>query len=524
MQELTEKQKPSIGEMLLDYDLITQEHLARALDRQVQKGGRLGSILEDMGYVDDDTLLNILSKQYNLPFINLFEVKIPPDVMRLVPFELVRSFQVLPLNKSGNTVSLAMISPDNMDAIKNVELAAGCAVKPYIVSLYQMDKAISRFEKEGYGNVPFDGEQLREGEFRVESKIPGIYTLLRLVPDFKATDLYLTAGAPPGLRINNEFKRLSMPKITTAQMRDFLYDILKKGQMEEFERDKELDFVLSLKDTGRFRITLYKQRNSVSLSARLIFENIPSIKELCLPEWITGHIMKPQGLILIAGLPGNGKAATISALVDVINSTRKCNIVTLEDPIEYLHRHKKSNVNQREIGIDTESFSAGLKHVTRQGADVIVMSELRDTESIVMALNAAETGHLVISAMTSLNTITALDRIINVFPQNQQPQIRIQLADTLLLVLSQKLIPQKEGDGKILAYEKLTGSSRVRNLIREGKTVNIKSLMQVASEDMLSIDRSIAKLCFEGRITFEEGLKFADMPSYYQDLIRTGNV
>jgi twitching motility protein PilT len=524
MQDLTEKQRSRIGEMLLDDDLITQEQLAKALDSQIQRGGRLGSILEDMGYVDNDTLLNVLSKQYNLPFINLFEVKIPPDIMRLVPFELVRTYKVLPLNKSGDTVSLAMISPDNMDVIKNVELASGCAVRPVIVSLYQMDKAISRFEKEGYGDIPFDGEQLREGKVRVENKIPGIYTLLRLIPDFRATDLYLTAGAPPGLRINNEFKRLSMPVITTAQMRDFLYDILKKGQMEEFERDKELDFVLSLKDTGRFRINLYKQRNSVSLSARLIFENIPSVKELCLPEWINDHIMKPQGLILIAGLPGNGKAATISALVDVINSTRKCNIVTLEDPIEYLHKHKKSNVNQREIGIDTESFSTGLKHVTRQGADVIVISELRDTESIVMALNAAETGHMVISAMTSLNTITALDRVINIFPQNQQPQIKVQLADTLLLVLSQKLIPRKEGYGKILACEKLTGSSRVRNLIRDGKTVNIKALMQVASEDMLSIDRSLAKLCFEGRIAFEDGLKFADTPSYYQDLIRTGNV
>ncbi len=508
--------------MLLDYDLITQEQLAIALDRQIQSGGRLGSILKDLGYVDNETLLHVLSKQYNLPFINLFEIKISPEILKLIPLELVRSYRVLPLKKYDNTVSLAMVTPNDISALKNVELTTGCAVKPYIVSSGQMDKAINLFEKEGYGDY-FNGELLGEEKVTVESKIPDIYALLRLVPDFKATDLYLAAGAPPSLRINNELKRLSMPNITTAQMRDFMYDILKKEQMEEFEKRNDLDFALSLKDTGRFRINFYKQRNSVSLSAHLIFEKVRSVEELLLPEDITDYILKPQGLILVTGLHGNGKTATISALVDVINSSRKCNIVTLEDPIEYLHNHKKSNVNQREIGIDTETFSEGLKHVTRQGADVIVISELRDAESIAIALNAAETGHLVISSITSLNTITVLDRMINIFPQNQQPQIRLQLADTLHLVLTQKLIPRKEGEGRILAYEKLIGSSRVRNLIREGKTSNIRSLMQVASEDMLSLDRSLARLCIAGRISFEDGLKFADMPAYYQDLIRTGN-
>lgn len=523
MNDLIRRQKPRIGEILLDYGFIDQEQLAKALDRQIQYGGRLGSIIEEMGYVDDDMLLNILGKQYNLPHVNLFEVKVSPEILNILPFEQVRSLGILPFRKSDDTLSLAMVDPLDKDAIRDVESAVSGTVSPFIVSRYQMDKVIRSFEEEGYGSMLFDGEKLRDEKAVAESRIPDIYTFLKLIRDFSATDLYLSAGSPPSMRISNELKRLSMPKISSAQMRDFVYDILTENQREEFEIRKELNIVISVTDTGRFRINLFKQRNSISLSARLMFEYISSVKELGLPGWITDYVMKPQGLILIAGLPGTGKSATISALVEVINSSRRCNIITLEDPVEYLHKHKQSNVNQREIGIDTESLASGLKHVLKQGADVIVISELRDAESISIALNAAETGCLVISAMTTLNTITALDKIINVFPLNLQPQIRMQLADTLLLVFSQKLIPGKEDSGKVLAYEKLIGSNRVRNLLREGKMVNIRSLMQVASDDMMSVDRGIARLCLDGKISFEEGLKISDSPSYFQDLIRTGS-
>lgn len=523
MQDLAGKHKPRLGEILLDYDLITQEQLAKALDRQMLAGGRLGSILEEMGYVGDDMLLSVLGRQHDLPFVNLFEATVSPDVLRLVPFDQVKSLKILPLNKSNNIVFVAMVDPDDATAIQRIESSVGGEVKPYIVPHHQMDKAISRFEEEGYGNAYFEGEKLKHEKVSFESKIPGIYTLLKLLADFKATGLQLTAGASPCMRVNNELRRLSMPKISAGQMREFAYEILKREQIEEFEKRKELDFVLPLAGTGRFRISLYKQRNSISLSARRMLEGIPSLKELNIPDWITDYAMKPQGLILVTGLSGDGKATTLSALVDLINSNRKCNIVTLEDPIKYLHKHKLSNVNQREIGIDTESFAEGLKHILRQAPDVIVISDLRDTESIAAALIAAETGHLVIGAMTSLNTTSAIDRILNIFPQNRQPQIKMQLADTLLLVLAQRLIPRKGDDGKVLAFEKLAGSSRVRNLIRDGKIINIRSLMQVASEDMLSIDRSIAKLCLEGRIRFEDGLEFADTPSYFQDLIRTGS-
>jgi twitching motility protein PilT len=210
-------------------------------------------------------------------------------------------------------------------------------------------------------------------------------------------------------------------------------------------------------------------------------------------------------------------------LINIINSNRRGNIVTLEDPIEYLHKHGLCNVNQREIGIDTESFAEGMRHIVRQDPDVIVVGDLKDTESIMIALNAAESGHLVITSINSLNTTTALEKMINIFPENQRPQIRIQLADTLLLGISQALIPTLEDDEKrILAYEKLTNSPRVSKLVREGNITNIRSLMQVVSEDMSSLEISLASLCLEGMISFENGLRFAGSPAQYKELFKTG--
>ena len=516
------KQKSRIGELLLDYGLITQDQLSRALDSQIQSGRRLGSVLEEMGYLDNDTLLNVLSKQYGLPFVNLFEVNVPPDTLKLLPFEQVKSFNILPFKKSNDTLSLAMVDPHNVTAIQNVEFAIGGSVKPFVVPHSQMDKAISSFEKEGYGDMLFEGEKLKKGKVLVESRLPNILSLLKLMLDFKASDLHLVAGAPPSMRVDGDLKRLSMPAVSSAQMKDFISEIVAKEKMEEFERTNELDFVLSLSDIGRFRMNVYKQRNSIALSAGLIYDSIPSIAKLNLPEWIVDYALKPEGLILIGGLAGQGKTTTASALVNVINTHRRCNIVTLEDPIKYLHRHNKSNVNQREIGIDTESFAAGLSHVMRQDPDVIMIGDLRDPESIAIALNAAETGHLVIGTIHSLNTVTAIDKILNIFPKHQLPQIRMQLADTLQLLFSQKLIPRKDGEGRIVAYEKLTNSARVENLIKEGNSSNIKSLMQIAADDMMSIDQCLAKLCFEGKISFEDGLRFADNPTYHKELIKAG--
>lgn len=521
-KEKGKNSKSRFGEILLEYGIITHEQLKKALRRQAQIGGHIGSILEEMGYLDEDSLLSFLSKQLNISPVNLLEVKIPPGVLNLLPFEKVKTFKVLPIKETGSRVTLAMANPNDINAIQDVEFALGRRVEPVIVPFYQIEKVIAYFEKEGYGNKTFEGGVLKAKITTVEAKTPDVYSLLKQVLDYKATDLHITAGVPPSLRIDNDIKRLSMPAVTPEQVKELAFGVLTREQREHFEREKEIDFAISLPDKGRFRVNIYQQRNSVSFAARLIVEDIPSIDKLFLPKWITDFALRTQGFILITGPSGHGKTTTAAALVDVINSKRKCNIVTLEDPIEYLHRHKKSNVNQREIGVDTESFAKGVKHIFRQNPDVIVIGEMRDPESIAIALTAAETGHLVISTLHSLNATTAIDRIIDIFPGNQQHQVRLQFADSFLLVFSQRLVPKKEGEGRILAHEKMINTYRVRHLIREGKTNSIRSLMQVMSEDVMSIDRSLATLYIDGKIKLEDGLKFADNATYYQELVKIG--
>lgn len=224
-------------------------------------------------------------------------------------------------------------------------------------------------------------------------------------------------------------------------------------------------------------------------------------------------------MILISGPAGHGKTTTLATLIDIINTHRRCNIISLEDPIEFLHKHKNSNVNQREIGHDTRSFYEGLKHVFRQSPDVIVVGELRDTGSFEIALHAADTGHLVFSTLNASNTTSTIERIINMFPPHQQNLIRTKLADSLLLVFSQRLIPLKKGDGRILAHEKLINSFRIKNFIREEKTHQIRSQMQSETEDYTSIDISLARLYRAGLITLEHGILFADNEQFFRELI-----
>lgn len=521
-QKTTEKRRPLLGEILLEQGLITAEQLKRALKSQIQAFDRLGSVLVEMGYLDNDSLLNILSKQHSVPSVDLFRVNIPTEILNLIPYEKVRSFKVLPIKRENNVLHLAMVDPNDIGAVQDIEFATGLRVKPYVAPAYQIESAIEMFDRWGYGKEAFKGGNLKEIKPITETTM-SIFTLLRLMVEEKGTDLHLTAGVPPCIRVDGEIKRLSsMHSITPDQMRAFAEEVLTEEQMTRFEREKEIDFAISIKEFARFRMNIYKQRNSISISARHIIEDIPSLEELNLPSWLKDFALKTQGFILITGPSGHGKTTTLSALVDVINSNRRCNIVTLEDPIEYLHSHKKSNVNQREIGVDTSSFAEGLKHIFRQDPDVIVIGEMRDPESIAIALTAAETGHLVISTIHTINSTTAIDRIVDIFPAHQQHQVRTQFADAFLLVFAQRLIPRKDGKGRVPAYEWVSNTFRVRNMIRDGKAFNIRSLMQTASEDFTSIDHSLAELCLNGKIRMEDGLKYADNPTYYKDLINMG--
>ncbi len=340
-----------------------------------------------------------------------------------------------------------------------------------------------------------------------------IKPLLELVAKEGASDLFITAGAPPMLRVNGELYRTPNEPLTPEAAKELLYGVLTKEQQNRFEAAKELDFSLAVGRKHRFRVNVFYQKGSVTAALRPIPEEIPAFDKLGLPPFISKLAEAKQGLVLVTGPTGHGKTTTLAAIVDHINRNRACHIITVEDPIEYVHTHKRSIVDQRELGGDTHSFINALKYVLRQSPDVILIGEMRDLETIQAALRAAETGHLVFATLHTNDAIQTVDRIIDVFPGDQQQQIRFQLSMTLLAILSQRLIPREDGEGRVLAYELLRCNTAVANLIREGKTHQVYSVMETNTKDnMVTLDRCVKNLYMEGVISYEDALQHVRNP------------
>jgi twitching motility protein PilT len=509
-----------IGYLLLESNIITPEQLSVALKRQSQSGERIGSVLLQLGYLDTDTLLDILHQHSGSPSIDLFRSQIDPYILDILSLEQMKHFQVLPISQSSKGLLVAMADPGDIRAIDELTFITGRNIVPVIVPHTQLSAVLRYIEQQGGEFNGFLSGKDVEAEQITES-IPGsieLTFLIKLLIEKNASDLLLSAGVPPCLKLNNEIIRLSGMNLTPAEVEKTARELMTDLQWQEFSAKGELDFGLSSSEIGRFRINAYRQRGTISLAIRNIIENIPSVAALGLPDWLDEYVLNSQGLILITGPVGHGKSTTLAALVNVINSIRKCNIITIEDPIEFLHKHRMSNINQREVGRDTPSFNEGLKHIFRQAPDVIVIGEMRDPESFEIAMQAAETGHLVISTMHSSTSTTAIERIIEIFPPEKQQQIRVQLAEVLLLILNQRLIPRKNGNGRALAYEKLANSPRIRNMIREGKTHHIRSLFQHSAEEFHPIDSSLSSLVRKGEISLEEGIKYCENPAALREM------
>ena len=338
-------------------------------------------------------------------------------------------------------------------------------------------------------------------------------SLFDLVIVRRSSDLLLTAGAPPLLRINGELKATEYPELSAEDNKRLIYSILSDKQKEEFEETRELDMSIGVSGGHRFRVNVYMQKGCVTAAMRAIPEQMPALEHLGLPKIVAKLAFRPQGLILVTGPTGHGKTTTQAAMIDLINSHKRCHIITVEDPIEYVHHHKKSVVDQRELGSDTLSFAAALKYVLRQDPDVILIGEMRDLETIASALTAAETGHLVLGTLHTNDAIQTVDRIVDVFPPGQQQQIRIQLALSMLAIVAQRLLPRANGKGRVLACEVLRNNSAVGNLIREGKSHQIYSIIETHSKDgMVTLDASIKQLYLRGIISYDVALNHVRNP------------
>ncbi len=346
--------------------------------------------------------------------------------------------------------------------------------------------------------------------------------ILAIAFEKRVSDVHFEVDNPPFFRGRGQLIRSKLANLAPADTEFIAARIMEQNKRKLPEDLTELDASYSLANGGRFRVSIFRQRGHIGIVMRVIPPQIGTFQDLHLPA-VLGEIVKaPNGLILVTGPTGNGKSTTLASMLRYLNETQSYNIITIEDPIEYLHRHKSSNVNQREVGLDTDSFHVGLRHVLREAPDVIVIGEMRDPESFAIALQAADTGHLVLSCLHSNNAILAINRIIDIFPPEQQRQVRVQLADNLQLILNQRLVSRKDGKGRILAYEKLTSSYRIKNLIREGKEHHIRSLLQQAMDDFQSLDVSLARLCQEGKITAEAARHYCQDEAFFKDLLRKG--
>jgi len=346
------------------------------------------------------------------------------------------------------------------------------------------------------------GRERQEGDVAIDEILTEMVRL-------GASDVHFTTGASPMVRVSGSLRPLDgFPPLMPEPLRRSLYAVLTQKQRETFETNLELDISYAVRGLARFRVNLYQQRESVGAAFRVIPYEIKPLEDLGVPAVVGTFAGLPRGLVLVTGPTGSGKSTTLAAIVDLANRTREDHIMTVEDPIEFLHRHKKSLINQREVGQDTHSFANALKHVLRQDPDIILVGEMRDLETISVALTAAETGHLVFATLHTQDAAQTIDRVIDVFPAHQQAQVRTQLAGAIQGVVCQTLCKRTDQPGRAVATEVLVATPAIRNLIREGKTHQIYSAMQAgAKQGMHTMDQHLADLVKTGKITYEVGLE-----------------
>ena len=343
-----------------------------------------------------------------------------------------------------------------------------------------------------------------------------VHELLIEAKEQQASDLHLTAYAPPMLRVDGQLEPLDLPPLTPKDTQRLVYSLLNDMQKQKFELNWELDLSLEVADIGRFRVNVHKQRGAIEAAFRVVNEEIRSVRQLGLPPIVEEFARRDNGLILITGPTGSGKTTSLAAMIDQINQERRCVIITIEDPIEYVHRNHRSIVKQREVASDTKSFGEALRHVLRQDPDVICVGEMRDLETIQTALTAAETGHLVLATIHTTDTVQTVDRIVDVFPPHHQQQVRIQFAASLQGIVAQQLLSVPGNRGRVVACEILIANVAARKIIRSAKTEQLTTLIQTSYEaGMITMDKSLKNLYQQGLISYDDALSKCRYPEAF---------
>ncbi len=381
-------------------------------------------------------------------------------------------------------------------------------------------------------NVPGDekplGAKMKPDDLHIDE-------LLGIVVDYSASDLHISQDAPPVLRHDGKLKRLNYENFEPPIIQRMLYEIISDENITKFENTLELDFSYALpvpfeqrvpggpKQRARFRVNMYRERGAVAAAFRLIASKIPTIEELSLPQILKSLVEKPRGLILVTGPTGSGKSTSLAAMINHINVNYAHHIITIEDPVEYLHEHKLSIINQRELGGDTKAFGNALRASLREDPDILLVGEMRDVETIQLAITAAETGHLVFATLHTNNAAESVDRMIDVFPPGQQEQIRTQLSNNLVAIISQQLLPRAQGKGRVPANEIMIASPAIRNLIREAKTHQITSMIQTSGGmGMITMDQYLRDIYLKGWVSLEQIMERCQNPEELRKMLATG--
>ena len=509
-----------LGELLVDRHLVSKDVLERLLVREAETSVPLARLLVEDGHVQEADLLRTIAERINMEFLELDNAYFDPEAVQKLSTADARALGAIPMRVDGNRLVVAVADPFDPEKHRRLEQLTSMPVHLVLATRATITEAIDK----SVGAAGKDADAVSAAPGDPDHEEFHLNQLLVELIDLDGSDLHITAGSPPQVRVNGELRPLDQfGPMKPATIRRLVYGILTEKQREKLEETLELDGSHPVPRKGRFRVNVFFQRDSLGAVFRAIPSEIKGLGDLGLPPAVAGFADLKRGMVLVTGPTGSGKSTTLASIIDLVNQHRAGHIMTVEDPIEFLHRHKRCIVNQREVGADTMGFGDALKHVLRQDPDVILVGELRDLETISTALTAAETGHLVFATLHTQDAPQTIDRVIDVFPPHQQQQVRVQLASTLQAIVTQQLVPTADGRGRAVAAEVMVATPAIRNLIREAKNHQITTAMQAGGRHgMVTMDQSLADLVRRNKITFEVGAERCANLEDYQRMAGRG--
>ena len=517
-----------LGEILVDKRVLSRDDFEQQIHTSVDSHQPLAKVLVESGAARSRDVLLAVAEELGIRYVPLegYEKVVPdPNVIESLTRDLARELTALPI-ETDDRGRLVIAVDDPLDEARHGRLRQAVHVEVVLALAHRAE--LQRAIETAYDVTgPLESSvvtAIDASEREVATSAATINDLLVELIRNDGSDLHVTAGSPPQMRVHGSlFPVPGFGVLRPGETRDLIYAILTARQRAKLEEERELDFSHPVYALGRFRVNVFFQRDAVGAVMRAIPSDISTLESLKMPPVISEFANLTRGMVLVTGPTGSGKSTTLASLIDLINRTRASHIVTIEDPIEFTHNHKLSIVNQREVGIDTMSFAAALRHSLRQDPDVILVGEMRDLETVSTALTAAETGHLVFATLHTQDAPKSVERIIDVFPTHQQHQVRVQLASSLAAIVSQQLLVRSDERGRVAAAEVMVATPAIRNLIREGKVHQITSAMQAGGRfGMQTMDAALAELVAQKIVSADDALERAIDPENFLDLIGRG--